>query len=76
MDYCISVYLKEQEEKLYKTWITECLKTIAEVSGHGAGMKVTIQSFRDLAGWIETDDRTGAEIAADIINRAGLRFKE
>lgn len=34
------------------------------------------QSYRDLAFREPSDDREGDEIAADIILRAGLRFKE
>lgn len=60
-------------------YVADSLKIIAEMTGLGAGQKVTMKDFPELAGWREKpkrDKRTGDEIAADIINRAGLRFKK
>lgn len=51
--------------------MTDILKAIAETQG----MSIS-QSYRDLVFREPSDDREGDEIAADIILRAGLRFKE
>lgn len=39
------------------------------------GAQITARDFKKLAGWVKTDDRTGDEIAADIIKRAGLKVE-
>lgn len=59
-------------------YVSEALKVIAEMTGLTAGATVTMKDFRELAGWTDKkhDDRNGDEIAADIIKRAGLRFKK
>ena len=76
IDYCIAYFQKRAEEKLFMSYVAETLKSIVEYTGLSAGVKVTMNDFRELVGWIQKDDRTGDEIAADIIKRAGLRFKE
>lgn len=78
IDYCIACFQKRAEEKLFMTYVAESLKIIAEMSGLGVNTKVTMKDFRELAGWMDKkhDDRNGDEIAADIIKRAGLRFKK
>lgn len=38
--------------------------------------QVMTRRFVEIAGWVKEDERTGDEIAADIIKRAGLRFKD
>ena len=79
IDHCIAYFQKRAEDKLFMAYVTGSLKIIAEMIGLGAGQKVTMKDFQELAGWREEpkrDERTGDEIAADIINRAGLRFKK
>ena len=61
---------KRLEEKILRIYTTDCLKTIAETLGG------TISSrFYDLVYVEETDERTGDEIARDVISRAGLKVK-
>lgn len=76
IDHCIAVFQKKNEEKLFKAYVAESLRTIAAMTGRSAGMKVEMADYRELAGWTKTDDRTGDEIAADIIKRAGLRMSD
>lgn len=46
------------------------------MTGKAAGYDVTMPDLREVLGWTHTaDDRTGDEIAEDIIARAGLRFE-
>ena len=47
------------------------------MTGKAAGYDVTMPDLREVLGWTHTaDERTGDEIAADIMARAGLRFDE
>lgn len=41
-----------------------------------ASVKIEAEDFKQLAGWVKEDDRTGDEIAEDIIRRAGLRIED
>lgn len=59
------------------SYLTDAAMTISEnLAALLPEGKVMTRRFTELAGWIETDDRTGDEIAADIIKRAGLRVKK
>ena len=37
-DWCISLFYKEQEEKRYRIYVTDCLQTICENTMHFLGM--------------------------------------
>ena len=76
IDHCIAYFKNRREERLYKAYITDVLRTIAETAGGMAGVKIEAEDFKQLAGWVKEDDRTGDEIAEDIIRRAGLRIED
>ena len=72
---------KERDEKLFRVYVTDALKLIAENTTHFLvpGVGPADYGSRIQQRWIELadhkqDDRTGDEIAADIIRGAGLRF--
>jgi hypothetical protein len=67
MDYLIALYNKEQEDMIYKVYVTETLKIL---SG-------TTTSYIDLLEHRKKpqDSRSGAEITADVIERCGLVVK-
>jgi len=75
IEHCIAVFKNKQEERLYRSYVAECLKTTAQMAGRNAGVEVQIVDFREINGWVKNDARTGDEIAADIIKRAGLRIE-
>lgn len=71
-DFCISLFQKEQEDKAVKFYYAECLRIITENTAKmvdGSYMKV---KFTDIINPKPVDKRTGEEIAADIIKRAGI----
>ena len=76
VEHCVSAFRKKQEENLFKSYTADALRAIsyntAVLPKEGY---IIPRRFAELAGWVEQDDRTGDEIAADIIKRAGLRFK-
>ena len=77
IDHCVGVLQKQREERSIRAYFADGLRIIAEMTGKAAGYDVTIADLREVLGWTHTaDERTGDEIAADIMARAGLRFDE
>ena len=81
IEHCLSCLRSEQKEKLFRVYLTDALKLIAENTTHFLvpGVGPADYGSRIQQRWIELaehrqDERTGDEIAADIISRAGLRF--
>ena len=71
-DVCISLFQKEQEDKAVKIYYAECLRIIAEnTSKMGGGSYITAK-LSDIINPKPVEKRTGEEVAADIIKRAGI----
>lgn len=71
-DFCISLFRKEQEDKAVKIYYAECLRIITENTAKmGSGSYITAK-LSDIINPNPVDNRTGEEIAADIIKRAGI----
>lgn len=69
IDHCIVQFEREQEEKSYRIYIANNLRLVCENVGKGLGGSY----YPGLWGEIEpNDDRTGDEVALDVIKRAGL----
>lgn len=68
-------FLKEQEDRRYKAYITDALMSVAENTA-----KFVSEGKCMGARWADAftpkDNRTGDEIAAGVIIGAGLRFRE
>lgn len=70
IDHCISLFQKEQEDRAYRNYITECLrhisentaKTAASMIGEGADVKYISMSFEDVIHPKPKDERTPEEI--------------
>ena len=71
-DFCISFFQKEQEDKAVKIYYAECLRIITENTAKiGGGSYITVK-LDDILNPKPVDNRTGEEIAADIIKRSGI----
>ena len=71
-DFCISLFQKEQEDKAVKIYYAECLRIISEnMAKMGGGSYITVK-LADIIDPKPVDNRTGEEIAADIIKQAGI----
>ena len=71
-DFCISLFQKEQEDKAVKIYYAECLRIISEnMAKMGGGSYITAK-LADIINPKSVDNRTGEEIAADIIKLAGI----
>lgn len=71
IDHVISEYQDYVEEKIYKAYVTDLIKSIAE----SIGVEVN-DRYADLIDNTSKDTRTGDEIALDVIKRAGLKVKQ
>ena len=72
MRYVIARFNQHQRDLAYRIYVTDCLRIISEnTSKMGGGSYITAK-FADIINPKPVDDRTGEEIAADIIKRAGI----
>ena len=62
---------QQAKDTAYRVYVTDCLKLIAENSGN-ISLKLR---YYDIIQPKKEDTRTGDEIVADIIKRAGLVVK-
>ena len=81
IEHCLSEYKRRSEEKLYRVYVTDALKAIAENTTHFAGLDGIVDYGTSLSmRWIdalepqeekieEPDDRSCAEIVDDIWER-------
>ena len=68
----MSLFQKEQEDKAVKIYYAECLRIITENTAKiGGGSYITVK-LDDILNPKPVDNRTGEEIASDIIKRAGI----
>ena len=85
-EHITASYRKKREETRYKIYITECLRILTENTTHfivpgdgnityGTYMKKSWYEPKKKAEKENRDNRSIEEIAADIMSRAGLKFK-
>lgn len=73
--YCFARYKREQEEKVYRVYVTDALKITVENTAKFAGGSYIKARYIDIIEPKKVDTRTGDEIVEDIIQRAGLVVK-
>ena len=71
----MSRYKREQEEKAYRVYVTDALRLTVENTAKYAGGSYIKSRYIDVIEPKKVDNRTGDEIVADIIKRAGLVVK-
>lgn len=72
MRYAIARYQSQQRDLAYRIYVTECLRIISENTAKMGGGSYITAEFADIVNPKPVDDRTGEEIAADIIKQAGI----
>lgn len=70
MQYYNSRHRIDRRRLKFEVYVTDMLKVLAETQG-----ATVTERYHDMLFRVE-DTRSGDEIAADIILRAGLKFKE
>lgn len=63
----------EEEEKVYRIYLTDAMKQAVENLNRFAGGGVMSKRWFDL--FKPVDNRTGEEVAADVVRNAGLTLK-
>ena len=69
MRYVNARFDAEDRERAYRIFVTNSLQLIPQ-------QKYITTSFQDLLSPAKTDGRSGDEIAADVMAKAGLSFME
>ena len=70
MKYMVARFLQEREVLQYRVYTTDMLRVVA------MGQRVqSVQRFAELIDHAPKDERSGEEIAADVIQRCGLKVK-
>ena len=72
MRYVTARFNQHQRDLAYRIYVTDCLRIISENTAKIGGGSYITAKFADIINTKPVDNRAGEEIAADIINRAGI----
>ena len=72
MRYAIARYQSQQRDLAYRIYVADCLRIISENTAKMGGGAYITAKFADIINPKPADNRTGEEIAADIIKLAGI----
>ena len=72
MRYAMARYQSQQRDLAYRIYVADCLRIISENTAKMGGGSYITAKFLDIINPKPVEKRTGEEIAADIIKRAGI----
>lgn len=72
MRYALARYKTYQREVAYRIYVTDCLRMITENTARFAKGSYMKGRYADILKEPVRDNRTGEEIAAEVIQKAGL----
>ena len=72
MRYVTTRYQSQQRDLIYRIYVTDCLRMATENTAKMSQGSYTAARFYDIINPKPVDNRTGEEIVADIIKRAGI----
>ena len=76
LDHCVDAFRREQEEKQYRAYITDGIKAVTKNTANFAGGDILTMRwydiFTDALNPQPEDNRTGEEIAIDMLERNGI----
>ena len=72
MRYAMARFNQHQRDLAYRIYIGDCLRIIGENTANISSGNYIIDKISDIINPKPADNRTGEEIAADIIKRAGI----
>ena len=72
MRYAIARYQSQQRDLAYRIYVADCLRIISENTAKMGGGSYITAKFADIINPKPVDNRSGEEISADIIKRAGI----
>lgn len=73
VDSCIALYEQEQRQEVWRIYIANGVKILTENTATHKGAKALAKSYTDL--FKPVDNRTGDEVAADVIKKCRLKIK-
>lgn len=72
MRYVRARWKEHEREQIYRIYVTDCLRAMTESTAKFSGGTYIQKRFAAVVGYEKTDTRTGEEIAAEVIKKAGL----
>ena len=72
MRYAMARFNQHQRDLAYRIYVCECLRMISENEASVGGRSYMATKFEDIINKKPVDNRTGEEIAANIIKLAGI----
>ena len=72
MRYAMARYQSQQRDLAYRIYVSDCLRIISENTAKMCGGSYITAKLADIINPKHVENRTGEEIAADIIKRAGI----
>lgn len=75
IDHCISLFNKQAREEAYRTYIADTLKALNDNFAKIFGGSYYQTRYIDAIKQEKEPEKSGDEIARDIIKRAGLKVK-
>lgn len=72
MRYAMARYQSQKRDLAYRIYVADCLRIISENTAKMGGGSYITAKLADIINPKPADNRTGEEIAADIIKRAGI----
>ena len=72
MRYATARFNQHQRDLVYRIYVTDCLRMATENTAKMSQGAYTAARFYDIINPKPVDNRSGNEIAADIIKRAGI----
>ena len=72
MRYATARFNQHQRDLAYRIYVTDCLRMVTENTAKMSQGAYTAARFYDIINPKQVDNRSGNEIAADIIKRAGI----
>ncbi len=76
IDHCVSLFNKRAKEESYKNYIADTLKLINDNLAKRIGGSFIQARYSELTKRNNEPEKSGDEIARDIIRRAGLKVKK
>lgn len=73
MRYVTTRYQSQQRDLIYRIYVTNCLRIMTENTAKQAGGNYMTAEYTDLIHPKKKDNRTGNEIAADVIRNTGIK---
>ena len=75
MRYALARYRTHQRDLAYRIFVTDCQRMISENTAKSVAGNYISKRFASLMSYVKEDTRSGEEIAADVIKKAGLVVK-